>query len=83
MVVAVDTMVGVAITVAATAIVHRPKVHGPEAAMVPAPVAAGMAIPAGAVAAHVLALGPVAAVTEETAVSVAAATADRAAAIAE
>lgn len=79
------TTAGVATTVAATAIVHRPQVRDPEVAMVPAPAVAGMAIPAVAVADHVPALDPVAraAVTEETAVSVVVVTEDRVAAIAE
>jgi hypothetical protein len=79
--------VGVAITAVVTAIAHRPKARGPEAAMVLAPVAAGMAIPAGAVVAdHVPASAPEAVGTEETAVSVVVVTADQAgeaAAIAE
>lgn len=84
MVEAVDTMEGVATTGAATAIVHRHKVHDPEAAMVPVPAVAGMAIPAVAVAA-----GPVpvlvdrAAITVKTAVSAVADTAGRAVVIAE
>lgn len=79
------TTEGVAITVVATVIVHHPKARDPEAAMVQDPAAVGMAIQAGAagVAARVPALAPGEAATEETAVSVAADTADRVAAIAE
>ncbi|OCX11293.1 hypothetical protein BBI10_24180 [Pseudomonas graminis] len=80
----VGTMAGVAITVAATAIVHRPQVRDPAAAMAPAQAAVGMAILAAVVAAaRVPALAPGEAATEETAASAVAATADRAAATAE
>lgn len=80
------TTEGVAITVAATAIVHHHKARGPEAAMVPAPVVAGMATPVVAVVAvvvHAQAPADLAAITAKTAVSVVVGTADRVAAIAE
>ena len=73
-----------AITAAATAIALRLQVRDPEAEMALAPVVAGMAIPAVAVAAdHVPALDPAAVATGEMAVSVVVVTADRAAATAE
>lgn len=81
------TTEGVAITVAATAIVHHHKARGLEAAMVPAPVVAGMATPVAAAVAvvvvHAQAPADLAAITAKTAVSVVVGTADRAAAIAE
>lgn len=85
MVGAAVTTEGVAITVAATAIVHHPKARDPEAAMAQGQAAVGMAIRVAAAVAVVLAQAPadLAAITAKTAVSVAADTADRAAAIAE
>lgn len=80
----VDTTAGVAITAAAMVIALRLQVRDPEAEMALAPVVAGMAIPAVAVAAdHVPALDPAAVATGEMAVSVVGVTADRAAATAE
>lgn len=86
MVGAAVTTEGVAITVVATVIVHHPKARDPEAAMAQGPAAVGMAIQAGAAGVavvHVQAPADLAAITAKTAVSVAAGTADRAAAIAE
>ena len=90
---AVDTTAGVAITAAvitaaAMVIALRLQVRDPEAEMALAPVVAGMAIPAVAVAVavaadHVPALDPAAVATGEMAVSVVGVTADRAAATAE
>lgn len=80
------TTEGVAITGAATAIVHPHKARGPEAAMVPAPVVAGMATPAVVVVVavvHAQAPADLAAITAKTAVSVVVATADRVVVIAE
>jgi hypothetical protein len=88
---AVDTTAGVAITAAvitaaAMVIALRLQVRDPEAEMALAPVVAGMAIPAVAVAVsadHVPALDPAEVATGEMAVSVVGGTADRAAATAE
>ena len=79
------TTAGVATTAAATDTAHRPKVHGPEAAMAPDLAAAGMAIRAEEAVVHAQDHGPadLAVTTAKTAVSAAADTAARVAVIAE